>query len=140
MRFNPGRGRLGRGVGGGGYSGYSTQTAEEDDKVRREPELRFGGLLPTKTKYGGLGRFLVEAPLETLHSEFVSRGLMALHTDFASSQSDDVVCTMRCTLSRTGQTYVEYGIDISTVCEYIFILCVFDRLTCARKKQSTRPR
>lgn len=70
-------------------------------------------------KYGGLGRFLVEAPLETLHAEFVSRGLMTLHTEFVSSQSD-VVCAMHCRLSRTGQTFVEYGIDNSAVTMHFF--------------------
>lgn len=104
---------------------YSTQTAVQDDedrRGRREPE-RFGGLLPTKTKYGGLGRLLVEAPLETLHAEFVSRGLMTLHTDFVSSQSD-VVCAMHCRLSRTGQTFIEYGIDGSAVCSFCTLAVV----------------
>lgn len=106
---------------------YSTETTEKRDKGRKGSEAvsygysnspkTFGGLLPGKAKYGGLGRLLVEAPLETLHAEFEARGLMSLHTDFVASQSS-MICAIECHLTRSGQTVTEYGIDPTAVCRF----------------------
>lgn len=112
---------------------YSTESSEKGHGARKGSEAisyrysdsskTFGGLLPGKATYGGLGRLLVESPLETLHSEFEARELMRLHTDFVTSQSN-VICAIECNLTRSGQTVTEYGIDTTAVCNFLLLLSV----------------